>query len=97
MNSRYKTRKEEIDRLYPKGSASGSAANAKRHHSSHEGKARQERRRREEEKKEEPAAVDFNTGFDHGFENMATLHGRAIGKDEGPAVSSSLAAPEKTA
>ena len=46
--------------------------------------------RREEEKEE-----TFETGFDHGFETMSTFNGKSVGKEGGPAVSSSVVEKDK--
>ena len=45
----------------------------------------------EDAKQEEP--VTFETGFDHGFENMATFNGRTVGNEGGAAASSSVQQP----
>ena len=52
---------------------------------------------REEQKDEEPQNINFDIGFDHGFENMATFNGRTVGKDGGPAQSTSLTSAATTA
>ena len=81
----------EIDRQFEKSSkrpSSSSAAAAQSSEDRQKAKAERQRRRQEEEKaNEEPA---FESGFDHGFESMATFNGRSVGKDGGPAQSTSV-------
>jgi len=38
---------------------------------------------------------NFESGFDHGFESMATFNGRDVGKNESAAASTSVSVPEK--
>jgi len=73
---------EEINSIYGKGS-SGEAAEQRR---SDKKKSKPSR----EENKAEAQNINFDIGFDHGFENMATFNGRTVGKDGGPAQSTSL-------
>jgi len=76
MTGTYKKRMEEIDRAYPKNAPASRAASGSNK------KEKKEKKRREERKQEEPAnALNFDTGFDHGFENMATFNGRSVGKE----------------
>ena len=41
---------------------------------------------------EEAESVDFESGFDHGFESMATFNGRDVGREGESAASSSVGA-----
>ena len=76
MKGQYKKRMDEINRMYPKA-ARPSSGRANRDSAA---KDRSKQKRREEEKKnEEVNAQDFTTGFDHGFENMATFNGQSVG------------------
>ena len=59
---------QEIDSLYPEGSG---AATAKP--SGGESKKKQREARPAEA---EPAEGNFESGFDHGFDNMATFNGK---------------------
>ena len=83
---------QEIDRLYgkePKPSESRSKGKAAAAGDDGEPISKKKKHRQEAEYVE--PEVDFESGFDHGFDNMATFNGRAVGKDEGqPAASSSV-------
>lgn len=69
----------EINKLY--GKDSGAAASSSSKSRSKTGAAANN-----EEQKQET----FDTGFDHGFDSMATFNGKSVGKDEGPKVSASV-------
>mmetsp|Transcript_30504 Transcript_30504/g.37558 ORF Transcript_30504/g.37558 Transcript_30504/m.37558 type:complete len:95 (-) Transcript_30504:671-955(-) len=82
MNGRYKKRMQEIERLYGKAQA------PKEERSRSEKEARPKRRPRDEDEAEEQ--VDFESGFDHGFESMATFNGRSVGREGGSSVTASF-------
>jgi len=81
---------DEINRKYGKSESSSSAAaesDAARRARREKEKA-QIRRGEERKANEEPA---FETGFDHGFENMATFNGKSVGQEGGPTQTASVA------
>ena len=80
---------EEINRSY-----GAESENQRRARKEQERAAAKAKKRKEEELKgaaEEPA---FESGFDHGFDRMATFNGRAVGKEGGPEQTASL--PDST-
>ena len=80
---------DEINRKYGADDKSSAAAESDEARRARREKERQQIRRGEERKaNEEPA---FETGFDHGFENMSTFNGKSVGNEGGPAVTSSVA------
>jgi len=80
MNGRYKKRMEEINRSY-----GAESENQRRARKEQERAAAKAKKRKEEElKQQEEAQPTFESGFDHGFEQMATFNGRTVGKDGGP-------------
>ena len=101
MRGHYKQKMAEIESMFPKSakrpkSSTGREGAAAAQGSSQEDQRAERRRRRQEDEKanEEPA---FESGFDHGFESMATFNGRSVGNDGGPAQSSSIInVPEPT-
>lgn len=80
MNGRYKKRMEEINRIYGKETSETDAERRTRKD--------KERKKRREEAKHQDEQPDFESGFDHGFESMATFNGKSVGKDEGVTASS---------
>ena len=70
---------KEIDELYGKSSDDSSAP------------SRDKGSKRQAAAAEQDQQVDFDSGFDHGFESMATFNGRSVGNDmQGAAASSSV-------
>ena len=75
----------EITKIY--GPASGEASSS----ASKSAKAQPPPEKKKAKRPQQDAQPSFESGFDHGFEQMATFNGRAIGKDEAAASSSTSA------
>ena len=97
MRGHYKQKMAEIESQFPKSAKRPSSSTGRSGAAAAQGSSqedRREKRRRQEEEKgnDEPA---FESGFDHGFESMATFNGRSVGNEGGPAQSTSIVnAPE---
>jgi hypothetical protein len=76
---------DEINRLYPDTKSA-----AERKPASKEPVQAKERKNRERPQ----AQATFESGFDHGFESMATFNGREVGKEGGPLQTASVSVAE---